>query len=240
MLKVCAYLVAAGPRWLIAGGPRRVRWRWSACVSGSHLQFLRVSAINYQSRPRVQATACPTESSVSHHDTPRLLTLLRSGYSDPELCRAVCGAGAPPPIALGGDLHPAGTPRLPRLLLSSGTARRDLGVSTPEPSAHHSTTTTVLRAITCRAASHAAAYSLASVQPCFGSHSTHIPPHTMPDGATTAPQRLPPFAAAQTLNSKFIPSVLIVGAGIGGITLALDLDEAGLTNWIVRAPLGGG
>ncbi|BEI94734.1 uncharacterized protein CcaverHIS019_0703150 [Cutaneotrichosporon cavernicola] len=53
----------------------------------------------------------------------------------------------------------------------------------------------------------------------------------MPDGATP-PTRLPPFTAAQTLNSKFIPSVLIVGAGIGGITLALDLDEAGLTNWI--------
>ncbi len=55
----------------------------------------------------------------------------------------------------------------------------------------------------------------------------------MPDGATSAPQRLPPFTAAQTLNTKFVPSVLIVGAGIGGITLALDLDEAGLTNWIM-------
>jgi cyclohexanone monooxygenase len=55
----------------------------------------------------------------------------------------------------------------------------------------------------------------------------------MPDGATSAPQRLPPFTAAQTLNTQFVPSVLIVGAGIGGITLALDLDEAGLTNWIM-------
>ncbi|BEJ17999.1 hypothetical protein CspHIS471_0702760 [Cutaneotrichosporon sp. HIS471] len=54
----------------------------------------------------------------------------------------------------------------------------------------------------------------------------------MPDGATPR-TRLPPFTAAQTLNSKFIPSVLIVGAGVGGITLALDLDEAGLTNWII-------
>lgn len=57
----------------------------------------------------------------------------------------------------------------------------------------------------------------------------------MPDGTLSgavAPH-LPPFTAANTLNTKFIPSVLIVGAGIGGITLALDLDEAGLTNWVV-------
>lgn len=57
----------------------------------------------------------------------------------------------------------------------------------------------------------------------------------MPDGAKASGPvpLLPPFTAANTLNTKFIPSVLIVGAGIGGITLALDLDEAGLTNWIV-------
>lgn len=44
-----------------------------------------------------------------------------------------------------------------------------------------------------------------------------------------------PFVAAKTINSLANPSVLIVGAGIGGITLALDLDDQGLTNWIVRA-----
>lgn len=60
----------------------------------------------------------------------------------------------------------------------------------------------------------------------------------MPDGTQMPPSTRSPFTAAQTINTKFIPSVLIVGAGIGGITLALDLDEVGLTNWIVspRSP----
>ncbi|WOO77228.1 Baeyer-Villiger monooxygenase [Vanrija pseudolonga] len=51
-----------------------------------------------------------------------------------------------------------------------------------------------------------------------------------------------PFVAAKTINSLANPSVLIVGAGIGGITLALDLDDQGLTNWIMidrEAGVGG-
>jgi glycerol-3-phosphate dehydrogenase len=56
----------------------------------------------------------------------------------------------------------------------------------------------------------------------------------MPDGKGPEPSTPSPFLAASGLNSTLNPSVLIVGAGIGGITLALDLDERGLTNWLVR------
>jgi len=59
----------------------------------------------------------------------------------------------------------------------------------------------------------------------------------MPDGKSPSPVAgvpLSPFAAASQINTLVNPSVLIVGAGIGGITLALDLDERGLTNWLVR------
>jgi heterodisulfide reductase subunit A-like polyferredoxin len=57
----------------------------------------------------------------------------------------------------------------------------------------------------------------------------------MPDGKSAPATSIPrsPFASAHSINSKLNPSVLIIGAGIGGITLALDLDERGLTNWIV-------
>lgn len=56
----------------------------------------------------------------------------------------------------------------------------------------------------------------------------------MPDGKPVDSSRpLSPYAAAEQINTLVNPSVLIVGAGIGGITLALDLDEKGLTNWLV-------
>lgn len=55
----------------------------------------------------------------------------------------------------------------------------------------------------------------------------------MPDGASKT-VGMPTIAAANSINTLHNPSVLIIGAGIGGITLALDLDEKRLTNWIVR------
>lgn len=60
----------------------------------------------------------------------------------------------------------------------------------------------------------------------------------MPDGTQKGSALVLPtaFSAATQINTLLNPSVLIIGAGIGGITLALDLDEKGLTNWLVSPP----